>query len=61
MLIETMVQEVVSPGSTGIPGDELSDGDLEHVVGGLVRAWSAGMTEDLPVGHPGPLPRLELP
>jgi hypothetical protein len=42
MRVETMVQQAAPP--TGVAGDpdELSDSDLEHVVGGLVRAWAVG-------------------
>jgi hypothetical protein len=34
-------EKVVGIGPTGpeVDGDELSDDDLEHVVGGLTRAW----------------------
>jgi hypothetical protein len=34
-------EKVVGARATGIEvdGDELSDDDLEHVVGGLARAW----------------------
>jgi len=50
-LAESSALQAISADKPEIQGDELSDDQLEHVVGGLARVWVDDVANDLMLRH----------